>query len=797
MHIASRRFACFAVCLALVLAMSFLPETVYATSYTVTSPANDGRGSLRAAITSANASFSDDVITIEVVTVTLTTALPPLADNGTLTIVGEDYEILRAPGSPAFRIFEVSSGAEVTLSGLFLTGGSPAADQNGGAILNDGGTLHIIACNLYDNHADGIGSGGAIFNSMGVLTLTETSVYGNSAGSYGGGVANDGGTMTLENADISNNFITNFGSGGGLSNAGGGILTMFRVVMSTNTATVSGGAMINGAEATLTEVEIYSNSAPFGGAIYGGGSLTLNTVTISQNGADGFDGGGIYNDGGTVSATSSFFIQNGSDMSGGGIYNTSGGMVTLDDTRFSENEASGSGGAIHNEDGTVEYIGRQGAPVDENEAESGGAFSNAPEGTMMVTNASITDSFATGTVDGGGGIYNAGTFDLIDSSLSRSEAISGGGILNSGTLRVTDSRIFDNDATTTFGGGIYNSGGTLEVSRSSIRGNTAALNGGGIANDATATLTSSTISNNTAEISGGGFANEGTATVINVTVTGNSANSAFGGGGIYNANSGTVHLRNSIVANSTAGGECATLFATTNAQFSLIEGGLSCVSGMSSNNKTADPGLGSLTGGYFPLNPFSPAIDAGSNALIPAGATLDQPGSPRIIGSAVDMGAYESGAAYATMTLSLQGRPVAPDPAYVMTVHIQVRAPGSLTPLIAQDTVSDESGEVTLPNLAPGSYDLWIKGSHTLAQVIPVTVVAGNNDLTLVAVLREGDANDNNQVTLPDFSLLASAFGTAEGSPTFNAQADFNGSGTITITDFSLLASSFGTAGAP
>ena len=42
------------------------------------------------------------------------------------------------------------------------------------------------------------------------------------------------------------------------------------------------------------------------------------------------------------------------------------------------------------------------------------------------------------------------------------------------------------------------------------------------------------------------------------------------------------------------------------------------------------------------LLPGSPAIDAGNNALIPAGVTTDQRGPPRIVNGTVDIGAFES-----------------------------------------------------------------------------------------------------------------------------------------------------------
>jgi hypothetical protein len=62
-------------------------------------------------------------------------------------------------------------------------------------------------------------------------------------------------------------------------------------------------------------------------------------------------------------------------------------------------------------------------------------------------------------------------------------------------------------------------------------------------------------------------------------------------------------------------------------------------------------------------------------------------------------------------------------------------------------------------------------------------------------ILREGDANDDNFVTLLDFSILASTFGICEGTLGYDDRADFNEDGCITLTDFSLLATNFGEGG--
>ena len=85
---------------------------------------------------------------------------------------------------------------------------------------------------------------------------------------------------------------------------------------------------------------------------------------------------------------------------------------------------------------------------------------------------------------------------------------------------------------------------------------------------------------------------------------------------------------------------------------------------------TGDPLLGPLqdNGGLSPtmaLQPGSPAIDAGSNAAVPAALTTDQrgPGFSRIVGAAVDLGAFETGNSLAGLT---------PQEHFVQTLYLDV-----------------------------------------------------------------------------------------------------------------------------
>jgi hypothetical protein len=77
-----------------------------------------------------------------------------------------------------------------------------------------------------------------------------------------------------------------------------------------------------------------------------------------------------------------------------------------------------------------------------------------------------------------------------------------------------------------------------------------------------------------------------------------------------------------------------------------------------------------------------------------------------------------------------------------------------------------------------------------------VTVDAASVDAPFPP-LRTGDVNDDNRVTLADFSILSAAFGAAAGAPAFDPRADLNGDGAVSISDYTLLAGNYGQVGVP
>ncbi|MCY2972613.1 MAG: hypothetical protein NTZ30_18380 [Planctomycetota bacterium] len=180
-------------------------------------------------------------------------------------------------------------------------------------------------------------------------------------------------------------------------------------------------------------------------------------------------------------------------------------------------------------------------------------FDIASAGNLSISGVTVSGAIITNR--NGGAFLNAGTLTLTNSTISgNTTGSSGGGIYNGGTLTVTNSTISGN-TTGSSGGGIYN-GGTLTVTNSTISGNTASNGGGGINNSrngGTLTISNSTLSGNIATAYGGGinnYSNSGTLTVTNCTLSGNSAPTA---GGLQN--NGTLDIANTIIANSTSGGD--------------------------------------------------------------------------------------------------------------------------------------------------------------------------------------------------------------------------------------------------
>ncbi|MEU9302727.1 hypothetical protein [Streptomyces sp. NPDC048269] len=171
----------------------------------------------------------------------------------------------------------------------------------------------------------------------------------------------------------------------------------------------------------------------------------------------------------------------------------------------------------------------------------GGGILN--RGTLTLTKSTVAGNQA----NNGGGILNeaGATLNLIRSVVAHNTATdSGGGILNQGTLSLSESTLNDNSAAN--GGGLANFG-SATLSRSKVRDNWAD-NGAGISNADALTLNHATVTRNTASEQGGGIRTDGgTVNLTESEVRRNTANGGTGSGGGIRNNGGTVTLDSSTV----------------------------------------------------------------------------------------------------------------------------------------------------------------------------------------------------------------------------------------------------------
>jgi len=145
-------------------------------------------------------------------------------------------------------------------------------------------------------------------------------------------------------------------------------------------------------------------------------------------------------------------------------------------------------------------------------------------------------------------------------------------------------------------------------------------------------------------------------------------------------------------------------------------------------------------------------------------------------------------------SVTLQGRPVPPASAWSVPVQVSLIPLGDTTPVYTFNTTTDEQGGFTVDGITPGTYQVLVKNTHTLQNSQVVTLAAGINAVALGTLL-EGDANNDNYVTLLDFSILVSTYGVCQGMGGYDDRADFNEDSCVTLLDFSLLATNFGQSG--
>ena len=233
-----------------------------------------------------------------------------------LTVRGSTLD--QNSGRSGGAIYNESALTTIVVAADTMISGNEATDDNGGGIYNVGGTLGLTDVTLAGNQSRFVGGG--IFNKSGSLTATNIVFNNNSA--YvggGGGVSNHDASATLTNAIFREN--SSYSSGGGIGNGSSGILVVRDSTLANNTSEYGGGVSNSGV-LSMFNVTISGNSAfEQGGGVLNSGKLTLFNATISGN--SGSDGGGLLGRG-TINLVHVTFSENES-----GIYQAGTGVFTL------------------------------------------------------------------------------------------------------------------------------------------------------------------------------------------------------------------------------------------------------------------------------------------------------------------------------------------------------------------------------------------------------------------------------------------------------------------------------------
>jgi hypothetical protein len=327
-----------------------LPLHLRAATLVVTSTADSGPGTLRAALASAG---NGDVVDARSVSGTITLASGQLNVTTNVTILGPGPGLLTVSGNNSSRVFNVT-GTNVTISGLTVAKGY-TLDNGGGIYNNPGATLIVSNCTLRANSATneafGYGYGGGCYNAS-TLTISASTFSGNSA--FNGGGCWNLGTLTISASILSTNSAANYG--GGCFNEG--TLTISASTFSGNAAAAVGGGCCNFGILTISASTFSGNSAAsfWGGGCANGGTLTISASTFNGNSAAMYGGGCLNYDYGTLTISASTFSGN-SASSGGGLGNWCVGysdsvVATINSSTFSSNSTSGGGGGCIYNDGS-------------------------------------------------------------------------------------------------------------------------------------------------------------------------------------------------------------------------------------------------------------------------------------------------------------------------------------------------------------------------------------------------------------------------------------------------------------
>lgn len=238
----------------LLAALLVVTPATRAETFSVTSLADGGSGSLRQAILDANAADGADTITFAVTgTIVLTSGQLTIDDD--LTLDGPGAALLAVSGNESSRVLEITAGTTVTVDGLTIADGSAVF----GAGILTAGALTLTDSVIRDNSA--ISGAGIYQPATGTLDMRRTTVRDNEAARDGGGLVVIGGGQTGTATIAESTFTGNEAENGGAVHQTRAPLTIQNSTFSGNEATEQAGAVY----------------------LFGGAVIAIRFVTFSGN----------------------------------------------------------------------------------------------------------------------------------------------------------------------------------------------------------------------------------------------------------------------------------------------------------------------------------------------------------------------------------------------------------------------------------------------------------------------------------------------------------------------------------
>jgi hypothetical protein len=468
-------------------------------------------------------------------------------------------------------------------------------------------------------------------------------------------------------------------------------------------------------------------------------SIVVDGFTITKGNANGS---------GTVNYSTSPISQN----SGGGMFmreNATGQKTALRNLTFASNTATYFGGGLEMYIASPDI--RNCIFMNNHSLYRGGAFVNDVQASSYATGCSFNGNTANSQ---GGAVYNVNNTaspSFINCSFTGNNAVplapsttptEGGAIADNSQSTITNC-IFTANRSTNGGGAMNINGNTVTTITYSIFDSNISLNGAGNVGTGgglqigfgTCNISNSVVMNNiaggTADDGGGGLANYGgTFNCSNVTLYGNTTQSTVS----PNSNgisimAGAVNFNNSIAWGNPA--QQVYNAGTFNYNYSLIKGITATLPNLNIDPQFADgsnpvgvDGIWGTADDGLRLTNCSPAVNMGSDALVPGSVTTDEAGNARIFGPAVDLGAYEFQSAIATINFTDISKTVGDADAAVPNVANCSGLPMSFT--IADNSIATIAGS----NLHIVNVGTTTITAHTLNGAPDVTV-----NLTIMAVL--------------------------------------------------------------